>query len=138
MVGVHVGAATASDQVFRRYLDMFDELEDYKYRPVDVGLMVHVAFERRLYVVPWVGVQLGWRRLECGRRSTSAPCETTDWELLDGVSPAFGLSAGWDVAKHGPNRVSVSGSIAMASSSAYRSFTYSALSVGVAYRFWAP
>lgn len=140
MLGVHVSAATASDEIARNSYSMFSETDVLNYRPVDVGLSVHVGFNGPVYVAAWIGAQRGWRRLECSTRSDlpNESCGTTEWKLEENASPAFGLSVGWDLFKSGAHRFAVTGSLETAIDTTDRPYAYTALAVGIAYRFWSP
>ena len=59
MLGVHVRGATASDQVTENSYSMFYAKDVYNYRPIDVGLSVHVGFYGPVYGAAWIGAQRG-------------------------------------------------------------------------------
>ncbi len=138
MLGVHLGAATPSDQIASNSYSMYTETEVHNYLPIDAGLSVHVGFSGPVYVGAWIGAQRGWRRLECNRRSSmpNEPCRPTDWALEKGASPAFGLSVGWDAFRNCEHRVSITGSLETAIDTVDRPYAYTAIALGVAYRFW--
>lgn len=65
-------------------------------------------------------------------------CRDDEWELVEGISPAFGLSVATDVKAVDAHRLTVTASFTHAFETDTRTFSYTSFALGVGYRFWAP
>lgn len=128
MLGVHLGAATASDEVIAVEL-MSGEIimRTVSYRPLDMGVSALVELHRAVFVTGWFGGQRTWSRVD-----------SSDWELLDGTSPVFGVSVGVDVLERDAHRLSVGASFERTLETDRRPFNYTVVGIGAVYRWWAP